>query len=260
MLTSAVLEHVPHGFSTREGGVSSGVFASLNFGNPGDLAVEARDPRANIEENIRRALAACGAEGRELVEVHQVHGAAAHVVRHGQRAHHGPNDTKADAIVTDDPERMIGVRIADCAPVLIASRDGRVAAAVHAGWRGVVAGVVVRAVETMRELSRDSCEAGIFAAIGPRIGVDAFEVGPEVAAEFERVFGRGTRHVRAGTGDRSLVDIGGALSEQLHLAGVGRVEALPRCTYAEPELFYSHRRATHERAATGRMIAMIGVR
>lgn len=259
MLRSAVLEHVPHGFSTREGGVSSGAFATLNFGNPGDLAAEQRDPRRNIEENIRRALAACRAAGRELVEVHQVHGAAVHVVRRGERSHAGPHDTKADAIVTDDPERMIGVRVADCAPVLIASHDGRVAAAVHAGWRGVVAGVAVHAVSAMRELAPGSCAAGLSAAIGPRIGPDAFEVGPEVAAEFARVFGRGTAHVRAGAGDRSLVDLGGALAEQLRGAGVERVDVLARCTYSEPSLFFSHRRATHERAATGRMIAMIGV-
>lgn len=258
LLTSHLLAHVPHAFSTRLGGVSHGAFASLNFGNPGDLPVELRDPPANIRENWRLAFEAIGAGSRRLVEIHQVHGAAVHLVSRGEPPHAGPHDTRADAIVTDDPDRVIAVRIADCAPVLIASRDGRIVAAVHAGWRGVIAGVAGATVGVMRDRASDACRAGLVAAIGPCIGRDNFEVGPEVAAEFERVFGRDTLHMRAGNGDRAKVDLKSALAEQLSAAGVGEIDPLPHCTYAQPELFFSHRRATHERCATGRMAAMIG--
>lgn len=260
LLRSSRLSCVPHAFTTRAGGVSAGVFASLNFGNPGDLPPERRDPMANIRENWRRVLDAIGAGGRELVEVHQVHGAVVHVVRRGERAHAGDHDTKADAIVTDDPSRVLAIRVADCAPVLIASLDGRVVAAVHAGWRGVVAGILPAAVHAMRGLAPESCRGGLAAAIGPCIGVDAFEVGPEVVAEFERVFGAGTRHVRAAAGSNWRVDLKGALAEQLADAGLSsdRIDVLTHCTYADADQFFSHRRATHEGTVTGRMAAVIG--
>lgn len=260
LLAAPNLSAVPHAFSTRRGGVSKGPFESLNFGNPGETPPEARDPIANIRENWRRSMELIGASGRQLVEVHQVHGAVVHEVRPGEPAHPQVNDTRADAIVTDDPTRLVAVRIADCAPVLISSIDGRVVAAVHAGWRGVISGIVNAALAAMRRIAPESCAAGLVAAIGPCIGPGAFEVGPEVASEFARVFGVGTPHLRAGQGDRSLVDIPGALGDQLRSAGVGDVAALNRCTFSEPEWFFSHRLATHQRRLTGRMAAMIGPR
>jgi copper oxidase (laccase) domain-containing protein len=124
----------------------------------------------------------------------------------------------------------------------------------------VVAGVLPAAVRAMRELGPDSCRAGIAVAIGPCISAANFEVGPEVAAEFRRTFGADTPHIAAGTGDRFHVDLKGALAEQLAQARAARVDVLPHCTYAEPERFFSHRRATHERAITGRLAAVIGPR
>lgn len=262
LIHSSVLAHVPHAFTTRLGGVSSGPFASLNFGNPGELAQADRDPIANIRANYARVTGAIGCEGRQLVEVHQVHGAAAHLVRRGEPAHPTPHDTRADAIVTDDPTRALAVRIADCAPVLIASRDGRVVGAVHAGWRGVVAGVVGAAIDAMRELRPECCAGGLVAAVGPCISGSRFEVGPEVAMEFTRVFGTTTPHIRSHREDRYLADLKGAIAEQLAAAGVGigAVEILPHCTYADARLFFSHRRAMHERALTGRHAAVIAPR
>lgn len=249
VLRSAVLGGVPHGFATRRGGVSAGIFASLNFGNPGDLPPDRRDPPENIRENFRRLLGAAGCSGRELVEVHQVHGGAVHIVRAGRPAHAGEHDTRADAIVTDDPARALAVRIADCAPVLLASGDGRIVGAVHAGWRGVIAGVLPAAVGAMRDLGATE----IRAAIGPCISVEHFEVGPEVAAEFERVF-PGLGVVRAGRGDRSMVDLKAALAAQADRAAAAAVEVLPHCTYADPSLFFSHRR---DGGVTGRTAAVI---
>ncbi|MFN7021271.1 MAG: peptidoglycan editing factor PgeF [Phycisphaerales bacterium] len=246
-----------HAFSTRFGGFSAGPFDSLNFGNPVDLPTERRDPLDNIRRNFEVLMAAANLSGRELVQVHQVHGAKVHVVHRGERSHAGDHDTKADAIVTDDPERAAAVRVADCAPVLLSTADGRVVAAVHAGWRGVVGGVVVNAVEAMCRLAPAADLAGFVAAIGPCIGRDAFEVGPEVAAEFLRVFGPGTPHVRPGEGDRSLVDLKGALAEQLERAGLdrSRIDVLPHCTASDGAMFFSHRR---DRGLTGRMAAIIG--
>ncbi|MCC6950309.1 MAG: laccase domain-containing protein [Phycisphaerales bacterium] len=247
---------VPHGFSERAGGVSRGVFSSLNFGNPMDLSGDARDPVSHIEENFRRVLVAIGAPGREVVQVYQVHGAACRVFREGGPSRdlrpEGARDFRADALVTDDPSRVVAVRVADCAPVLIASSDGRVVAAVHAGWRGVIAGVVKAAAEAMRGLGGPAA----LAAVGPCISRDAFEVGPEVLAEFVRVFGD-TAPITERPDGKGLVDLRECLRRQLVEAGVASPDALPGCTFGEPERFFSHRR---EKGLTGRMVGLIGPR
>lgn len=257
---------VPHAFSTRAGGYSVGMFASLNFGNPGELERERRDPPANIAANFGLLMHEIGAMGREIVQVHQVHGAEVRAVRRGGPTHErewGGSETKADAIVTDDPGRVLVIRVADCAPVLLASRDGKVVGAAHAGWRGVVAGVAARTVEAMRELGAGSGASEIVGAIGPCIGASVFEVGAEVAAEFRRVFGAGTAHVRAGEREgKFLVDVKGALCEQLTHAGVGIVDVLPHCTVTSRDergepMFYSHRR---DKGMTGRMVGVVGAR
>jgi len=243
---------VPHGFSTRIGGVSGGVFASLNLGNPSDLPPEERDPPGNIRENWARILAAAGCAGRELVEVHQVHGAEVRVCRRGGAAHAGARDTKADALVSDDPGRALGIRVADCAPVLVAAGDGGVVGVAHAGWRGVIGGVVVNTVERLAGMGA----TGLIAAIGPCIGAGHFEVGDEVAAEFERVFGARAPVAPAGKG-KALVDLKAAIRMQLEGAGVARVDVSDRCTFRDAAEFYSHRR---EKGVTGRSGAVIGAR
>lgn len=265
---------VPHGFSTRVGGVSvtteSADFASLNFGNPGDL-IEHRDPPVNIARNFQLLADAIRAPEREIVQVHQVHGAAVHVVRPGRPSHATAHDTKADAVVTDDPARLLAVRVADCCPVLLASGDGRVVAAVHAGWRGVVCpndagsaaaasvtarGVLAPTVRAMRELGATS----IRAAIGPCISFARFEVGPEVLAEFRAVFGDRCDErelIRAAPGGKGFVNLQACLREQLGTLGVEAIDTIARCTVGEPELFFSHRR---DGGRTGRMVGVIGPR
>ena len=120
-----------HAFSTRLGGVSPPPFDSMNLGNPNGCGV--RDDDARIGDNYRRLQAAVGLGGRELLRVHQVHGGVVATARPGE-----PFDAsaKADAVVGTDPSRVPSVRVADCVPVLLASADGAVVAAVHAGWRG----------------------------------------------------------------------------------------------------------------------------
>jgi polyphenol oxidase len=301
---------VPHAFTTRvggvsgggPGGVSGGAFASLNFGNPMELPPGvSRDPVANIAANFALVADAIDARGREIVQVYQVHGSATKVFRAGDpsrerrpaRPGEPPDDEfdfKADALVTDDPARLVAVRVADCTPVLLATHDGAVVAAVHAGWRGVVSGVLPAAIDAMLQRrsssdpsprsssassSRAASGAGIIAAIGPCIGPGAFEVGPEVVDEFRRAFAPGSlanphsadvyelgvvrRHhdtwaVDAG---KAFVDLKRALELQLQACGVERIDIMPGCTAAEPARFFSHRR---DRGVTGRVIGIIGPR
>ena len=274
LLRSALLERVgvPHAFTTRIGGISTGVYGSLNFGSPGNLPDEQRDSAANVRANWERVMGRVALSERTLVEVHQVHGAEVRAVHAGGPAHETPDgrDTCADALVTDDPARAIAVRVADCCPVLIASRDGRTVAAVHAGWRGVVQAIVPATIREMGESfavrPRELC-----AAIGPCIGgggSDAFEVGPEVAEEFVRVFGAGTGSVRGKGRDehgvsKSIIDMQLALREQLLSSGLtpDAIDTIGRCTATSVDeqgrpLFYSHRR---DKGVTGRMAAIIGV-
>ena len=256
VLTSPTLaaRGIPHCFSTRIGGVSAGMFDSLNLGNPSELPKDRRDPPEHIRENFRRIFAAIGCDDRSLAEVHQVHGAEA-AWASGPRPSPETPDPKADAILTNDPSLIVAIRVADCTPVLLATPDGKMVGAVHAGWRGVIAGVLPRAIAAMRE--RGASE--LLAAIGPCIGPDHFEVGPEEAAEFARVFGPdgASRIVRPGIGDRSMVDLKGALRRQLLSAGVQDLDISPHCTFRDAQLFYSHRR---ERGLTGRSAALIGPR
>lgn len=232
---------VPHAFSTRLGGVSEGPFASLNLGNPGGQAIQ--DSPQNIAENYRRLQAAIGCEGRARLYGHQVHGAT---VLTPERVTGDCELGKGDAIVCDSPDALASVRTADCVPVLLASRDGRRVAAVHAGWRGTVAGVVAEA------LKHFDSPATVIAAIGPCIGFNAFEVGLEVAEQFA------TEFVRHEPNGKAHVDLKRALAAQLIAAGVPgeQVESTDRCTVSHADEFFSHRRTG---GLTGRMAAVIGV-
>jgi hypothetical protein len=166
-----------------------------------------------------------------------------------------PFDThqKGDAIVSDDPERSVSVRIADCVPILLASDDGRIVAAVHAGWRGVIAGVVPAAIDVMRQTRAGA--AGLIAAVGPCISEDAFEVGPDVLAEFTRVFGAAAP-ARSTADGKGRVDLRAAVMIQLIAAGIpaDQIDVTDRCTVRDRDEFYSHRR---DNGLTGRMAAVI---
>ncbi len=251
LLRSSLLAHVPHAFSTRSGGVSIGHFASLNFGNPSDLPTHQRDPATNIQQNWSRLAAAIGAPSRAIAQVHQIHGGDVITLRAGDDPVPTPTP-KADAIVTDDPGLLAAVRVADCAPVLLASSDGRAVAAVHAGWRGVIADVAPRALAALRAIHPGT---PILAAVGPCISFGAFEVGPEVLAAFEARFGKDPAILRAGASGKGHVDLRAALRRQLLEAGAAEVDILPGCTMTEPDRFFSHR---GQKGLTGRMVAVIG--
>jgi YfiH family protein len=238
------------------------MFSTLNFGNPADAPE--RDPPENIHRNemllMRAALEEAGqsgaAEARELCRVHQVHGAAVEVLRRGEPADFG---VKADALVTDDPQRFVSIRTADCVPILVSSSDGGVVAAVHAGWRGLVAGVIAAAIESVRRVAGPGDAQEFVAAIGPCIGAEVYEVGPEVGAAFESAAcdGHSGTLVRPGTQGKHRLDLAGIAERQLVAAGIARerIDRTDRCSFRDADEFFSHRR---ERGLTGRMASIIG--
>lgn len=248
---------VPHAFSTRIGGVSRGAFAGLNLG-PHNVTDQPQDDPANRQENERRLMRAIGQEKRQLAKVKQIHGDRIVIAKDSLSP-----DEQADAIVTDSPRWMVSVRIADCVPILIASRDGRCVAAVHAGWRGVVANIVGKTVLRMKEVFGISPDE-LLAAIGPCIGPKAFEVGPDVVQAFHDA--RLASHVTLKNSQTEAEKEGGgyvnltsAVAEQLQFSGLhdSTIDRADSCTVERSDLFFSHRR---DLGITGRMAALIGVK
>jgi YfiH family protein len=237
---------VRHAFSTRLGGLSPAPFDSLNLGNPSGCATQ--DDYGRIYQNYELLQGAIGCREATRCWVHQVHGGEVVRIARDQTYESG---AKGDAMVSDDATRVLSVRTADCVPVLIASDDGRVVAAVHAGWRGVIAEVASKAAIMVREWMNTE----IVAAIGPAIGFDAFEVGPEVVEQFQRTFGDRAPMRRREDG-KGHVDLRAAIRMQLMDIGAAedRIDTTDRCTFRDADEFFSHRR---ERGVTGRMAALI---
>jgi polyphenol oxidase len=243
---------VPHAFSTRLGGVSPAPFESLNLGST--ISPTLSDDPTNVRENYRRLLTDLGCDDRQWVYVHQVHG---NVVAdaHGQTSFECGQF--ADAIVSDDVTRIISVRTADCVPILLADKRGRFVSAVHAGWRGVIAGTLLNAIDRLTKTFDVSTE-NLVAAIGPCIGPKSMEVGPEVLAEFTTAFGADAPIRRAESG-KGLIDLSASIRLQLAAAGISgdRVDSGDHCTVRDADEFFSHRR---DAGRTGRMAAVIGPR
>ena len=244
-LRAAALGEVPHGFLTREGGVSTGAVAGLQFG------MGAGDDPAAVAENRARAVAAI-LPGARLAMPYQIHSATAAVVDATAEADERP---RADALVTATPGLLVGVVTADCAPVLLADLDAGVVAAAHAGWRGAVGGVLEATLETMEGIG--ASRKRIAAAIGPCIAQASYEVGQEMVDAFEPA---AERFFAPGQDDRMHFDLEGYIASRLALAGVARIEALGIDTYADEARFYSYRRATHHgQADYGRQASLIGL-
>jgi polyphenol oxidase len=262
LLTSPLLGHVPHAFTTRQGGFSTGAYASLNFGSPNTLPQSERDSRETIERNLRLVLAKLGCEHRTLSQLHQVHGA--HIVQVPAGDVNATPDrygtcAQGDALITAERASLVGVRVADCGPILVASEDGSLVAAIHAGWRGVVAGILHHTVVAMRAQRPN---ARFVAAIGPCLGADASEMGEDVAQEIlaatQRFSGtaQGVLLNTRSENDRPLVDLVHAMTLQLRAAGVAEIDtSCHACTASDASRFFSHRR---DAGHTGRMLALIG--
>ena len=232
---------VPHGFSTRIGGMSPEPFDSLNLGNPNGCEIQDDHPR--VEQNYQRFQAAIGCGDRQRCFVHQIHGGEVATVI---RDRPFENQTKADALVSDDPSRALAMRVADCVPILLASDDGTRVAAIHAGWRGIIADVIPNALSIFMPH---------VAAIGPCIAFDAFEVGGEVLDMFAQKFGP-SAPIRRTYNGKGHVDLREAAKMQLLRAGIAadRIDMSDRCTYRDADEFFSHRR---DKGVTGRMAALI---
>jgi purine-nucleoside/S-methyl-5'-thioadenosine phosphorylase / adenosine deaminase len=243
---------IAHGFFGRRGGVSEGIFASLNCG-PGS-----GDDRARVIENRNRVLAslADGADAK-LVTLYQIHSPRAVAVAVPWDIGSAP---EADAMVTNVPGIALGILTADCAPVLLADHDSKVIGAAHAGWKGAAAGVIASVVNAMEELGAN--RARIRAAIGPTISQANYEVGPEFRARFMEMNPLLGRHFAAGARpEHWQFDLEGFVGQRLGEAGVGDVERLSVCTYADADAFFSFRRTTHRRETDyGRDISAILLR
>jgi len=234
--TARVLAGVKHGFFGREGGVSSGIYASLNAGTGSN------DDPANVLENRRRIAEAFGIERDHLVGVHQVHSPTAVFIDApwpGERP-------RADALVTTAPNLAISILTADCTPILLADREAGVIGAAHAGWRGALGGVIENTLHLMEE--HGARRERIAAAIGPCIHQNSYEVGPEFEAEFLAADPSFARFFVPGAGDRFHFDLPGFCVSRLEAAGVRQIETLPLDTYAESTRLHSHRRSVHEKA------------
>jgi purine-nucleoside/S-methyl-5'-thioadenosine phosphorylase / adenosine deaminase len=233
VIRAAALGDLPHGFLGRGGGVSTGDHAGLNVG------YGSTDERAAIDENRRRAVAAL-LPAAELATVHQIHSAE---VVYAERAWPQGERPRADAMVTDRPKLLLGILTADCAPVLLADAGARVIGAAHAGWRGALAGVTDSAIMAMEALG--ARRENIHAAVGPCIGEPSYEVDESFRSRFLEEDPDNARFFVEGSAEKPHFALEAYVVQRLVAAGVGEVEAFNLDTYAEPERFYSYRRATH---------------
>lgn len=225
---------IRHGFFTREGGVSSGIFASLN------CSLSSGDDPASIAENRRLALAQLGLPSDRLVTCHQVHGAEVVIVEqpwlHEQRP-------RADAMVTRQKSLALGILTADCGPVLFADAEAGIIGAAHAGWRGALTGVVEATIAAM--LREGASLQRLCAAVGPCIGFNSYEVGPEFPAPFLAQSPDHARFFRAAPrAGHHLFDLGSYIRARLVAAGLRQIDAAGGDTAAEANRFFSWRRTS----------------
>ncbi len=224
---------VRHGFFTREGGVSGGIYASLNCG------LGSEDAREAVIQNRARVARHLGAKQRDVVTVHQAHTATAIVVDGPI-----PRDAlpKADAVVTAKRGLVIGALAADCAPVLFADPGAGIVAAAHAGWRGAVAGILDATVGAM--VGEGAERSRICAAIGPCINQAAYEVGADFEAELLALDPANARFfVRPAAGAKPLFDLPGYVAARLERLRIGSIERRSDCTSANESRYFSYRRS-----------------
>lgn len=238
---------IRHAFFTRQGGVSEGIYTSLNGG------IGSSDEAAKVAENRRRMAQALGVKPDGLVSVYQVHSPDAVLVE-------GPwpgERPKADAMVTNVPGIALAITTADCGPVLFADTQARVIGAAHAGWRGAVTGVLESTLAAMERLGAH--RSRIVAVLGPTISQAAYEVGPEFVARFAEEAPGHERFFRPGEkADHAMFDLPGFIGARLEAAGIGGFTNLGLCTYSDEERFFSYRRKTHrDEADYGRLISAI---
>lgn len=238
---------VDHGFFTRLGGVSPEPYDSLN------CSISTGDTLKNVQHNLAHIATSVGYKPDQLYLIHQVHSAEVVVVTPGLET----KDLDADALVTNHPGVLLGIKTADCVPILLVDPGARVIGAVHAGWGGALKGIVEATVNAMVDLGAVSRE--IRAAIGPCIHSEQYEVGEEFRDQFLKADPASDPFFLR-THETLFFDLPGFMYHKLQAAGVHLIEPSRHNTYAEKTLFYSHRRATHEKTTTGRQLSVIGLK
>jgi YfiH family protein len=231
----ALIPDIRHGFFTREGGYSKGLYAGLNCG------YGSKDQAVDIDRNRRHVATALGLLADQLLNVYQIHSADTVTVEQAWPPKQGP---RADAMVTTVPGLALAILTADCAPVLLADQRNGVIGAAHAGWRGALHGVVDAVLDAMIRLG--AREQDIQAAIGPAISKPSYEVGRDLydavlagEPQDKRFFSAGERD------DHFMFDLTGYVADRLIRRGLKSVETVAHCTYLDDKRFYSYRRATH---------------
>lgn len=255
---------INHAFFTRQGGISTGIYASLNGGQGSD------DAPGDVTYNRSAMAATLGVDLDHLVTPYQVHspdvlvvdgpwplGAVAHGAAGGFVAPPQAVRPRVDALVTARPGVAVGVTTADCASVLFCDPTAGVVAAAHAGWRGALDGVLGNVVRTMITLG--AAKERIVAVLGPCISQPNYEVGPEFRDRFVENDPSFSQFFSLPTGtDRDRFDLPGFVLAQLTAAGIQNPHSVGRCTYADPDRYYSYRRTTHAREPDyGRHISAI---
>jgi YfiH family protein len=237
MLKARALSNLPgihHAFFTREGGVSNGIYASLNGG------VGSSDRPESVTENRARMAAALSVAAGRLITAYQIHSPDVVVAEAPWSESQRP---RADGIVTRVAGLAIGISTADCGPLLFADRQARVIGAAHACWRGAFTGVIEATVAAMETLGAD--RARIVAALGPTISQPNYEVGPELVARFAAANANADRFFAPSPhAGHAMFDLTGYIADRIRRAGIVKFDDLGLCTYAEPERFFSYRRAT----------------
>jgi YfiH family protein len=228
----AQLPRIRHGFFTRSGGVSQGLYATLNGGTGSN------DAPAKVTENRARMAAALGVAPERLLTAYQIHSPDVVTVEAPWRER-----PRADALVTRTPQLAVGVSTADCGPLLFADAEAGVVGAAQAGWRGALSGVVEATVAAMERLG--AARSHIAVALGPTIRQPNYEVGPEFVERFLAADPANARFFTPSQREgHAMFDLTGYIAERARRAGIASFEDLGLCTYAEPERFFSYRRMT----------------
>lgn len=230
----AMLTGIRHAFFTRSGGVSQGVYSSLNGG------VGSRDAPEKVDENRARMAAVLGVNADRFLTAFQIHSPDVVVAKEPWTRDSRP---RADAIVTQVPRLAIGVSTADCGPLLFADGEAGVVAAAHAGWRGAFSGVIEATVAAMEELG--AVRSRIIAALGPTIRQSNYEVGPEFVERFLAADSANARYFKPSQREgHAMFDLCGYIAQCVQRARITQFEDLGLCTYEERERFFSYRRST----------------
>ena len=246
ILTSDDLVPLRHGFFTRKGGASSGLFQGLNCG------YGSSDQSDIVAINRARVADAMDVKPADLIAVYQHHSADVLTV---DKPHDKPL-TKADAVVTATPGLVLSILTADCQPVLFADHTKQVIGAAHAGWRGALDGVLENTIDAM--ISIGAVRENITAVIGPCISQAAYEVGPEFMDNIIADDMENSRFFAGGTGDRIQFDLPSYGLSRLRSAGIASASWNRHCTYLDEEHFYSYRRSVHRNEPDyGRLLSAI---